>query len=62
MYVILAIVFAAIAAYFFYAMRAADAGTYNLVLGVVFIILAAGCAVLFLSKRVNKGEDIHITE
>jgi high-affinity Fe2+/Pb2+ permease len=33
-----------------------------LVLGIVFILAAIGLGGLFLSSRVNKEEDIHITE
>jgi drug/metabolite transporter (DMT)-like permease len=62
MFALLALVFAAVAAFFFYNMRGEDAGVINMVLGVVFLILTAVCGVLFLSKRVNKAEDIHITE
>ncbi len=62
MFAILALVFALAAAFFFYSMRAEGSSVINMVLAVLFLILTAICGVLFLSKRVNKGEDIHITE
>jgi CDP-diglyceride synthetase len=62
LFALLALVFAIVAAFFFYRMRAEDAGIINMVLAIVFLVLTAICGVLFLSKRVNKGEDIHITE
>jgi hypothetical protein len=33
-----------------------------LVLAIVFLVATVGLGGLFLSGRVNKGEDIHITE
>ncbi len=39
-----------------------DAGTMYLVGGVVFAILTVVFGGMFLSGRVNKSEDIHITE
>ena len=62
LFAILALVFAVAAGYFFYAMRAADAGAINMVLGIVFVLLTVACGVMFMTKRVNKAEDIHITE
>ena len=39
-----------------------DAGTMYMVGGIVFAVLMAVFGVIFLSGRVNKSEDIHITE
>jgi len=39
-----------------------DAGTMYLVGGIVFAVLTIVFGGMFLSGRVNKGEDIHITE
>lgn len=39
-----------------------DAGTMWLVGWIVFLIAAIAFGGMFLSGRVNKGEDIHITE
>ncbi len=62
MFALLALVFAIATAFFFYSMRAADASVMYMVLGVVFLILTVACGVMFMTKRVNKAEDIHITE
>ena len=40
----------------------ADAGTLYMVGGIVFAVLTVIFGVMFLSGRVNKTEDIHITE
>ena len=39
-----------------------DAGTMWLVGWIVFLLVAIAFGGMFLSGRVNKGEDIHITE
>jgi uncharacterized membrane protein SirB2 len=39
-----------------------DAGTLWLVGWIVFLLVAIAFGGMFLSGRVNKGEDIHITE
>lgn len=63
LFALLAVVFAAVAAYFFYTFQASEeAGTLYMVLGGLFVVLTVVCGVLFMSKRVNKSEDIHITE
>jgi hypothetical protein len=62
MYALLALISALIAAGSFYWFQAKDGGTLFLLLGVVFLILTAVFGVIFLSGRVNKTEDIHITE
>lgn len=62
MFALLALVFAIAAAFFFYNMRAEGSSVINMILAVLFLILTAVCGVMFLSKRINKGEDIHITE
>ena len=59
---ILAVVFAILAAYFFYTFQTTENDTLNMVLGVVSVLIAIVCGVAILSKRVNKAEDIHITE
>lgn len=63
LFALLAAVFAIVAIYFFYAFQSSeDAETSHLVIGAISIILAVIFGVLFMSKRVNKTEDIHITE
>ncbi len=63
LFAILAAVFAALAAFFFYSFQIQeDEGLMNMILGGLFIVLAVVCGVLFMTKKVNKSEDIHITE
>lgn len=64
LFALLAVIFAIIAAFFFYTFQAAETEgeILYMVLGGLFVILTVICGVLFLSKRVNKSEDIHITE
>lgn len=62
MYAILALLSALIAAGSFYYFQAKEGGFPALVLGIVFLILTAIFGVVFLSGRVNKQDDIHITE
>ena len=63
LYAILALVSAVIAAYCFISFRGAtDNKTMMMVVAVVFTLLALGFGTMFLMGRVNKNEDIHITE
>jgi multidrug transporter EmrE-like cation transporter len=63
LFAVLALVFAIAAAFFFYSFQSNEqAGTVYMVLGALFLVLTVVCGVMFLSKRVNKSEDIHITE
>jgi hypothetical protein len=64
MYALLALVSAVIAigSFYFFQTSKANEGTLYLVLGIVFALAAAFCGVMFLSGRVNKTDDIHITE
>jgi len=62
MYALLALVSLLIAAGSFYYFQMKDGGTLFLVLGVVFGILFLVFGVFFMSSRVNKTDDIHITE
>ncbi|NNE66260.1 MAG: hypothetical protein HKN33_06810 [Pyrinomonadaceae bacterium] len=60
---LLALVCAAIAAYLFYSIRGqADTSIVTLVLGGLFVLLTIVFGVMFMTKRVNKTEDIHVTE
>jgi len=66
-YGLLALISVAVAGYFFYAYvhqgdAAESASVLPFVGVVVFILVALGFGALFLSGRVNKTEDIHITE
>ena len=40
----------------------ASASSMWLIIAVIFGIVAIACGALFLSSRVNKNEDIHVTE
>jgi heme/copper-type cytochrome/quinol oxidase subunit 4 len=62
LYAVLAVVSAVVAAgSFIYYTRSADQKMY-LVACIVFVLLTIVLGGLFLSGRVNKNEDIHITE
>ncbi len=62
MYALLALISVLIAAGSFYYFQVKDGGVLFLVLGIVFLILTAVFGVIFLSGRINKTDDIHITE
>ena len=63
LYAGLALVSAVIAAFCFVSFRGAtDNKTMLIVVAVVFTLLALGFGAMFLAGRVNKNEDIHITE
>jgi hypothetical protein len=63
LYAVLTLVSAAIAAYCFVTFRGAvDNKTMMLVVAIVFTLLALGFGTMFLAGRVNRTEDIHITE
>lgn len=60
---LVAIVSLVLAGFCFYKFQTtADGGTMYLVGGGVFALLMIVFGVMFLSGRVNKSEDIHITE
>ena len=63
MHALLALVSLLIAAGSFYYFQTKEgASTLFLVVGIVFAILFIVFGVMFMSGRVNKTEDIHITE
>jgi hypothetical protein len=62
LYAVLALVSAVIAAFTFYKYTASDDNKLFLVVAIVFILATIVLGGLFLSGRVNKDEDIHITE
>lgn len=62
MYGLLALVSAILAAGSFYCFYAYKSGMITLVVGVVFIIATVAFGGVFLSAKVNKKEDIHITD
>lgn len=61
LYALLALVSLLIAAGSFYQYRE-SANILFMILAIVFLLGAVGLGAMFLSGRVNKGEDIHITE
>jgi uncharacterized membrane protein len=64
-YVILALVSAAIAAYFMWiyvGTRTSQMRTMDLIISVICILFAIVFGGLFLAGRVNKEEEIHITK
>lgn len=50
------------AGFCFYRFQAADGGTPYMIGGIVCAVLMVVFGVMFMSGRVNKSEDIHITE
>jgi uncharacterized membrane protein len=62
LYAVLALITALIAAFFFYRYVASDENTMNIVIAVICVILTIVFGGLFLSGRVNRTDDIHITE
>ncbi len=62
LYAVLALVSVIIAAGSFYYYTNHGGQTIYIVLTIVFVILTVVLGGLFLSGRVNKNEDIHITE
>jgi hypothetical protein len=62
LYLLLALVSLAITAGSYMMYRNSGGSTLYLVGIIVFLLATVGCFGLFLSGRVNKNEDIHITE
>ena len=63
LYAALALVSAVVAAYCFVTFRGAtDNKTMLIVVAILFTLLALGFGAMFLAGRVNRSEDIHITE
>ena len=65
LYLVLALVSIALAAFFFYqytSQGSADVGYFKFIVAVIFALLAIIFGGLFLSGRINKTDDIHITE
>lgn len=61
LYALLALVALLLAAGSFYQYRE-SANILFMILTIVFVLATVGLGAMFLSGRVNKGEDIHITE
>lgn len=59
---ILAVISAIIAGFSFYKYTQSEDNKLFLVMFIVFLLAFLGLGAMFLSGRVNKTEDIHITE
>ena len=63
LYAILAIISAVVAVYFFYSFQTGDGNnSTSLIGGAIFALLALVFGGLFMFGKVNRHEDIHITE
>ena len=62
LFAVLALITALIAAFFFYSYVKSDEYTLYIVIAIISVILTIVFGGLFLSGRVNKSDDIHITE
>lgn len=64
LFAILALLAAVVAAFFFYRLQTSgtDGSSLNLVLGAVFALAAVGLGAFYMFNKVNRHEDIHITE
>lgn len=61
LYAFLGLIAAAAAAYFFYSFQKYDDSN-NLIIGIIFALVAVVFGGLFMFGKVNQHEDIHITE
>ena len=63
LYAVLGLIAAGLAAYFLYSFQtSSNAGSNSLILGIIFAILAVVFGGLFMFGRVNRHDEIHITE
>ncbi len=65
LFAILALLSALAAAFFFWRFQnqvAADAGSMNLILTIIFVLLAIAFGAYYMFNRVNRHDEIHITE
>lgn len=64
LFAVLGVVFAigAIAFFYIFQSQGEESSMLFMILGAVFVLLTVVCGVMFMSKRVNKAEEIHITE
>lgn len=61
LYALLGLIAAGLAAYFLYSFQKQDSSTY-LIMGIIFALLAVVFGGLFMFGRVNRHDDIHVTE
>ncbi len=64
LFAILALISAIVAGYFFYSFQTSgdEGATTSLILGVLFALVAVGLFAFYMFNKVNRHEDIHITE
>jgi ABC-type transport system involved in multi-copper enzyme maturation permease subunit len=62
LYAVLALITALIAAFFFYSYVKSDEYTLYIIIAILSVLMTIVFGGLFLSGRVNKSDDIHITE
>lgn len=65
LFALLALLSAVAAAFFFWSFQKqneADAGSMNLILAIVFILLAIAFGAYYMFNRVNRHDEIHVTE
>lgn len=62
LFALLALVSFLIAVFFFYRFQTTADGTTNLILGIIFILAFVGLGIMYMTNKVGKQEDIHITE
>ena len=61
LYALLGLIAAALAAYFFYSFQKNDSSN-SLIIGIVFTLVAVVFGGLFMFGKVNRHDEIHITE
>jgi uncharacterized membrane protein len=64
LFAVLALISAVVAGYFFYSFQTQgdDGSSTPLIIAIVFAILAVGFGAYFMFNRVNRHEEIHVTE
>jgi drug/metabolite transporter (DMT)-like permease len=64
LFAILALISAVVAGYFFYSFQnqGDEGSSMSLILGVLFALVAVGLGAYYMFNKVNRHEDIHITE
>ena len=61
LYALLGLIAAGLAAYFLYSFQKYDSSN-SLILGIIFALLAVVFGGLFMFGRVNRHDEIHVTE